>query len=238
MRQPLTAVRPKTIWVMRFSRTKSEAACATLFPLTIKTWASRLRGELEVGGQGALVFVALTFCFDMQDEELSTDSLGDASAARDEQLRSAVGADADSDALADGPVRLDAFGIHVCGEGAIDGLGDVLQGELAECDEVAAAEEVGKGFFRAVYAVDVAASHAGLQGFRGEVGHDDLVGTLDEPVGHDLADLDSGDALHGGGDAFDVLDVHGGEHVDVGGEDVEHVLVALGVKAAFDVGVG
>ncbi len=57
-------------------------------------------------------------------------------------------------------------------------------------------------------------------------------------VGDGLADLDAGDALDGGGDALDVLDVEGGEDVDVGGEELLDVLVALGVFAALDVGVG
>ena len=175
---------------------------------------------------------------DVQDEELAADSFGHAGAARDQHLRGAVGADADGNAFADSPVGLDALRVHVGGQRAVDGLGDMLQGKFAKRDQVAAAKEVGEGFFGAVDAVDIAAAHAGLKRLRRQIGHHDLVGALHQPVRHGLANRDAGDALHGGCDALDVLHVHGCENVDVGGEHVEHILVALAVFAAFDVGVG
>ncbi len=76
-----------------------------------------------------------------------------------------------------------------------------------------------------------------MQGLGSQIGHDDLVGALHEPVRHRLANLDAGDALDRGRDALDVLHVHGGEHVDVGGKDIENIFVALAVFAAFDIGM-
>ena len=174
----------------------------------------------------------------MQDEEFAADTLGHARAACDQHLRGAIGTDADGDSFADRPVGIDVFRVHVGGQRAVDRLGHVLQGELAECDQIAAAKEVGQRLFGAVHAVDIAAAHAGLQRLRREVGHHDLVGALHHPVRHGLADRNAGDALHGGRDALNVLHVHGGEDVDVGIEHVEHILVTLAMLAAFDVGMG
>ncbi len=44
--------------------------------------------------------------------------------------------------------------------------------------------------------------------------------------------------LDGVGDALEVLDVDGGDHVDAGVKDLEDVLPALGVARSGDVGVG
>src|SRR5207245_2655569 len=140
--------------------------------------------------------------------------------------------------FADRPVRVDVFRVHVGRECAVDGFGHMLKGELAECDQVAAAEEVGQSFLSAIDAVDIAAAHAGLQRLGSEVGHHELVGALYQPGGNGLANLYAGYALYGGRDAFDVLYVHGCEDVDVSCQDVEHIFVAFVVPAAFDVGVG
>ena len=77
-----------------------------------------------------------------------------------------------------------------------------------------------------------------LQRLRGEVGHDHFLHPLHHPVGDGLANRDSADALHAGSNALQVLNVHGGEHANVGVEKLKHVFVALAVLAAFDVGVG
>ena len=150
----------------------------------------------------------------------------------------ASGADADGYFFGDGPVGAELLALDVVVEGAVDGAGDAVEGHLAEGDEVAAAEEVGEGALGAVDGVDVAAAHAGDEGFGGEVGDDDLVGAVEDPVGDGLADGDAGEALDARGEAFDVLDVDGGEDVDVGFEEEEDVFVALGVAAAGDVAVG
>lgn len=113
-----------------------------------------------------------------------------------------------------------------------------MQCHLAECDEIAAAKEVGEGTLGTIDGIDVAATHAGGESFGGEIGEDDLVGAVEDPVRDGLADGDSGEALDARGEAFDVLDVDGGEDIDVGVEEKEDVFVALGGAAAGDVGVG
>src|SRR5947208_655578 len=52
------------------------------------------------------------------------------------------------------------------------------------------------------------------------------------------ANRNARNALQGRRDAFDVLHVHGGEDIDVGCQDVEHIFVALAMPATFDVSVG
>ena len=43
----------------------------------------------------------------------------------------------------------------------------------------------------------------------------DFIYPLHHPVRHRLADLHSGDLQNGGAEALDVLDIHGGEDIDV-----------------------
>src|SRR5262249_3680419 len=71
----------------------------------------------------------------------------------------------------------------------------------------------------------------------GEIEVDDLHGLLDEAIGDRLADRDAGGVLDHVLERFEVLDVERADHVDPGGEDVEHVLVALLVLATRRVGV-
>ena len=94
--------------------------------------------------------------------QLAANPFGHTRAARDQHMRGAVGADADSDAFAHGPMGFNALRVHVCGQGAVDSLGDVLQRQLAQCDQVAAAKEVGQSLLGAIDPIDIASSHAGL----------------------------------------------------------------------------
>jgi len=66
----------------------------------------------------------------------------------------------------------------------------------------------------------------------------DLVGLLEDRVGHGLAHDDAGDLGHHVVQALDVLHVDGGVDVDAGVEQLDHVLPAFGVPRARRVGVG
>ncbi len=55
----------------------------------------------------------------------------------------------------------------------------------------------------------------------------DLIRLAQHPVRNPLPDLHPGDLLHRVGDALQVLDVHGRDHVDPGLEKLQHVLPAL-----------
>ena len=72
----------------------------------------------------------------------------------------------------------------------------------------------------------------------GEVDHLDVVGAVEDRVGHRLAHPDAGDLGHDVVEALDVLDVHRRVDVDAGGEQLLDVLVALRMAAAGRVGVG
>ena len=71
-----------------------------------------------------------------------------------------------------------------------------------------------------------------------EIDEYDFVGFVHHPVRHGFANADAGDVPHLVVEAFQVLDVHGGEDVDAGVEQCVHVLPAFGVVAAGDVAVG
>ena len=174
---------------------------------------------------------------DVHDVEFGVEAAGHAGGAGDEVLRGGIGADADGQAFADGPIFLDILGGHVGVEAAVDVFGDLAEGEFAQSDQIAAAEKIVEGLMDFVLRVDVAALHAALEGLGSEIDHDGFVGHGGNPVGDGFADGDSGDAADGGREAFHVLDVQGGEHIDFGGENFLDVFVALAVLAAGDVGV-
>jgi len=193
---------------------------------------AKVGGEAETGVEGAFALgLGVAIAFDVEDVELGGESFGEACAAHDEVAGLRVGADADGNLFGDGPVSAETLAFDVVVEGAVDGAGDALEGHLAERDEVAAAEEVGEGALDAFGGVDVAATHAGDEGFGGEVADDDLVGAVEDPVGDLLTDFDPGEGLDAGGEAFDVLDVDGGEDVDLVVEEAKDVFVAFGGAA-------
>ena len=86
--------------------------------------------------------------------------------------------------------------------------------------------------------VDHAALEAIEQGLRREIDEDDLGRVLDHPIGNRLADLHAGDVAHLVVEAFEVLDVHRGQHVDAGVKQHDDILPAFGSRRAGDVGVG
>lgn len=195
--------------------------------------------ELDVGFEGALAFgIDIARRFDVDDVELGVDGVGEAGAAGDESAGAGASADADSDLFADGPMRSELLAFDVVVEGTVDGSGDALEGHFAKGDEISAAEEVGESALDTVGGVDVSAAHAGSEGLGGEIAHDDLIGAIEDPVGNGLPDGDSGEALDAWCEAFDVLDVDGGEDIDASVEKEKNVFVAFGKAASLDVGMG
>ncbi len=116
-------------------------------------------------------------------------------------------------------------------------LGHLAQGQFAQSDQIAAAKEILQRLADFVGGVNVAALHALLKRLGREIHHDGFVGRERNPVGHRFANDDAGDCADGRGHAFHVLDIHGGEDVDLRGENFLHVLVALSMLAAGNVGV-
>ena len=83
--------------------------------------------------------------------------------------------------------------------------------------------------------------HASLepiqQGARREVHHHHFIRLLHHPVRDRLADPNAADLPDLIVQAFQMLDVHGGQNVDTGGQQHLHVLPALGALGAGNIGV-
>ncbi len=74
----------------------------------------------------------------------------------DEPRRHGARPDADDDPLGDGPRLLDPVGAHVAAHLIVDALGGAPQGELAQGDQVALAEEVARRALDLLGEVDLA----------------------------------------------------------------------------------
>ncbi len=120
----------------------------------------------------------------------------------------------------------------------VDPLGGPAQRQLAQGDQVALAEEAVDRPRRLLGHVDLALAQALEQLLGRQVDQLDLVGVLEERVGHGLAHGDAGDLLDDVVEALEVLDVERGVDVDAGVEQLLDVLPALGVARAGGVGVG
>ena len=132
---------------------------------------------------------------------------------------------------------LDVLFVHVGRKAPVDLFGYLPERQFAQSDQVSATEEILQGLFDFFLAVNVAALHPVLKRFGRQVDHHGFLRKLKHPVRHRFAHRDSSDRAHGGSDAFDVLDVHGGEHVDLRVEKLEDVLITLAVPASGDIGV-
>ena len=69
----------------------------------------------------------------------------------------------------------------------------------------------------------------------GQINVHDLVGLQHKPVGHALAHVHARRAQHGVVQAFEMLDVHRGDDVDAGQQQIMHFEIALGMLRAGDV---
>src|SRR5580765_5039531 len=121
---------------------------------------------------------------------------------------------------------------------AINNSRYLTKSQFAKCDQIAGAKKVRQRALGAIHRVNVAALHALLQCLRREIRKNNFIDALHDPVGYSFAYLDTGDLLDGRPHAFNVLDVHGGEYVNLGVEQLDDILVTLGMFTALDVGVG
>ena len=127
-----------------------------------------------------------------------------------------------------------------CGSAAgdVDLVGHPQQRQLAQRGEVARLEVVRQRGVDLLGGVDVAVREPAPQRLGGDVDQLDLFGAADDLVGHGLLLPHAGDPLDDVVERLQVLDVHGGDHVDARVEQLLDVLPALRVPRAGRVGVG
>jgi hypothetical protein len=136
------------------------------------------------------------------------------------------------------PYRIDrgfaAVGQHL----VVDAVGRAAQGQLAQGDQVALAEEVADRPFRLLRQIDLALLQA-LQQFVGrQIDQYHFVGIVEDTVGYRLPDANAGDAADHIVERFQMLHIDRAVDVDAGGEQLMHVLPAFGMARAGDVGMG
>src|SRR5207237_1117692 len=122
--------------------------------------------------------------------------------------------------------------VHVHAHLRVDPLGGAAQRELAQRDQVALTEEVPDGLLGLLGHVDLAVLEAFEELVGRQVDQLDVVGLFEDRVRHGLAHHDAGDLRDDVVEGLQVLDVHGGVHVDAGVEQLDDVLPALGVSQA------
>ncbi len=127
---------------------------------------------------------------------------------------------------------------HVPAHLGVHPLGGAPEGELAQRDQIALAEESVDGAAGLFGDVDLAFAEPLQQHIRGHIDQLDLVGPLQQGVRHGLADLDASDLRDDVVEALDVLDVERGVDVDARREQLVRILPALVVTGAWSIGVG
>ncbi len=147
-------------------------------------------------------------------------------------------ADADEHAVARGPGAGDRVGAHVNEHLLVDPLRRAPERQLAQRGQVSGLEIVAQRPLGLGRDIDLALVQPLDQVVGRDIHHLDVVGAIENPVGHRLANADMGDLRHDVVEAFDVLDVERRIDVDAGGQQLLDVEIALGVAAAGDVGMG
>ena len=113
----------------------------------------------------------------------------------------------------------------------------LAEGQLAQGDEVAFTKESRERAARLVREVDAPLAQPLQEDVRRDIHQLDLVVPLEDCIRHRLTHGHAGDLCHHIIEAFDVLHVERGVHVDAGVQQLEHILPALAVAAARGVGV-
>ena len=146
-------------------------------------------------------------------------------------------AHAHQQALARRPDIVDGTLTAIVAHVLIDPVCRAAQGQLAQRQQIALAEEIARGPFGLLQRIDLARLEALEQLLGGDVDHDDLVGIVKQMVGHGLVDLYAHDAAHHIVEAFQMLDVERGPHLDSRFQQLLHILPALGMARAAHIAV-
>ncbi len=202
--------------------------------------AAELLGEAQAIGDAvafALVEAMIARRLDIERRPGRVEPVGEALGVADEAGAGRVLADADQHALAGGPRAADGMRAHIAAHLLIDALRRASQRQLAQGGEIARLEIMADGALGLLRQVDLAFLEALDQILGREVDDLDVVGAVEDAVGHRLAHADARDLRDHVVEALDVLDVERGVDVDAGGEQLLDVEVALGMAAAGRVGV-
>ena len=178
--------------------------------------AQSLRQPQRVGDP---VLVGFAQCrvartFDIQRRPFGLECVGDPARAAHQFGGGWLFADADQDALAGGPGTADGMRLHIVHHVAVDMLGDPAQGEFAQGRQIAGRKEMAERPFRLRLDVNLAFAKTLEQVFRRQIDKFDFIGFIQNGVRHGFAHMDAGDLGDDVIQAFDVLDIDGGEDVD------------------------
>ena len=173
----------------------------------------------------------------MQHDEFTIHRLGHASAACNQVARFRISTDAYGDSLGELPVSAQLLLRHVIVQCAIHCTRHSLQRHLAQRNQIATPEEVAQSSVDALLGINIAAAHAVHQRLGRQVAQHNLVSAVEHPVWHGLAHGDAGQALHARRNTLHMLNVQRREHIDLGLQNLQHILEALRVRTAFNIGV-
>jgi len=142
------------------------------------------------------------------------------------------------DAFLRGPWPVDGIGAHVFLQLRIDPVGGGAHGQFAQRGQVALGKEVLHRPRDLVLNIDLACAQPFDQLFGGQVDQLDFVGFLEDGVRHGFPHTDARDAGDTIVEGLQMLHVEGGQYVDTRSQHLVHVLPALFVPTALDIGMG
>ena len=175
--------------------------------------------------------------FDMQRDPIRFERRRHAAGRTHHGLGLLVAADAGDEPLRRRPWPLDALLAQLRQHVLVHAIRRSPQRQLTQRRQVVRLEELIGRALGVLREIDLALLQALDQLLRRQVDHHDLVRVVEHSIRHRLSNGDAGDALDDIGQAFQVLHVERGPHVDAGAEDLDHVLIALGMQQARRVGV-
>ena len=149
-----------------------------------------------------------------------------------------IGSDAGQNALTRRPRPFDGLRLHARNQIDIDALGRAPQRQFAQSGQILRFEKALDSARGGVLDIDFSFRQAPEQFVGRKIDQDNLVGLVEYRIRHGLAHAHLGDLQHHIVEAFEVLDIERGPHVDAGGQQFIDVLPALGVAATRHVGVG
>ncbi len=151
--------------------------------------------------------------------------------------RARVLADANEQALARGPGAGDGMRAHMGEKLLVHPLRRTPKRKFAQRRQITGREIMVERALGLLRDVDLAFFQPLDQLVRRKVDDFDVVRLVEKGIRHGLADADAGDLRDDIVQAFDMLNVERGVNVDAGGEQLFHIEIALGMAAAWRVGV-